>query len=215
LATREAGEWMGADKILSHKNSAYIPIATPRVTHEQAKSHTNISRDLRNKAWKARKQRGSEMEATTDKAEQNRALQQPTGIYDQEVRTSGPSPSPTGRYCRNFRQNLELQQPTETYDQEVGSSGPSPRLNGRYCRNFRPPTWTYSLRVGTSWTAQKKRPRVNSKLSIDGSPKPLGALRRNFGEMMNTPRRGYAPKITASNSLQPPDSQILAKNTMN
>jgi hypothetical protein len=83
-------------------------------------------------------------------------------------------------------------------------SGPSPRLNGSYCQNFQPPIRTYSLRVGTSWTAQKKRPRDNSKLSIDGSPKPLGALRRNFGEMMNTPRRGYAPKLTASNSLQLP-----------
>jgi hypothetical protein len=155
------------------------------------------------------------METTTDKAEQNRALQQPIGIYDQEVGTSGPSPSPTGRYCRNFRQNLKLQQPTGTYDQEVGTSGPSSRLNGRYCRNFRPHNGTYSLRVGTSWTAQKKRPRDNSKLLIDGSPKALGALRRNFGEMMNTSRRGYAPKITASNSLQLPESQILDKNTMN
>jgi hypothetical protein len=145
------------------------------------------------------------METTTDKVEQNRAMQQPIEIYDQEAGTSGPSPSPTGRYCQNFRQNLELQQPTGTYDQEVGTSGPSPRLNGRYCWNFRPPTETYSLRVGTSWTAQKKRPRDNSKLSINGSPKPLGALRQNFGEMMNTPRRGYAPKITASNSLQLPE----------
>jgi hypothetical protein len=155
------------------------------------------------------------METTMDKAEQNGALQQPTRIYDQEVGTSGPSPSPTRRYCRNFRQNLELQQPTETYDQEVGTSRPSPRLKRRYCWNFQPPTGTYSLRVGTSWTTQKKRPRVNSKLSIDGSPKPLGALRRNFGEMMSTPRTGYAPKITASNSLQLSKSQILAKNTMN
>jgi hypothetical protein len=32
--------------------------------------------------------------------------------------------------------------------------------------------------------------------------------------MMNTPRRGYALKITVSNSLQLPESQILAKNTM-
>jgi hypothetical protein len=32
---------------------------------------------------------------------------------------------------------------------------------------------------------------------------------------MNTPGRGYAPKITASNSLQLLESQILAKNTMN
>jgi hypothetical protein len=56
------------------------------------------------------------------------------------------------------------------------------------------------------------------KLSIDGSPKPLGVLRRNFGEMMNTPRRGYALKITASNFLQLPESQISSlyiKNTKN
>jgi hypothetical protein len=39
-------------------------------------------------------------------------------------------------------------------------------------------------------------------------------MRGNFEEMMNTPRRGYAPKITVSNSLQLPESQILAKNTM-
>jgi hypothetical protein len=36
--------------------------------------------------------------------------------------------------------------------------------------------------------------------------------------MMNTPRIGYAPKIIASNSLQPPESQIsnlYLKNTKN
>jgi hypothetical protein len=86
------------------------------------------------------------------------------------------------------------------------------------CRNTLPhhsaPTRSSALKVGSSEAAQKNRPRVNSKLSIDGSPKPLGDLRRNFGEMMNTPRRGYAPKIIASNSLQLPESQILAKNTM-
>jgi hypothetical protein len=37
-------------KILSQKNSAYIPIATQRVTHEQVEAHTNLSRELRNKA---------------------------------------------------------------------------------------------------------------------------------------------------------------------
>jgi hypothetical protein len=48
--TREGGSEWEPIKILSQKNSAYIPIATPRVTHEQAESHTNLSRDLRNKA---------------------------------------------------------------------------------------------------------------------------------------------------------------------
>jgi hypothetical protein len=139
------------------------------------------------------------METTTDKAVQNRALQQPTGIYDQEVGTSRPSLSPTGRYCRNFRQNLELHQPTGTYDQEVGTSRPSPRLNGRYCRNFRAPTRAYSLGVGTSWIAQKKM--------------PAGQLQTFDGRI--SPRRGYAPKIMALNSLQLPESQIFAKNTMN
>jgi hypothetical protein len=45
-------------------------------------------------------------------------------------------------------------------------------------------------------------PRIRPKLSIKGSPKPLGVLRQNFGEMMNTPTKGYAPKIMVSNSLQ-------------
>jgi hypothetical protein len=40
-------------------------------------------------------------------------------------------------------------------------------------------------------------------------------LRQNFGEMMNTPRRGYSPKISVSNSLQLLESWILAKNTKN
>jgi hypothetical protein len=40
------------------------------------------------------------------------------------------------------------------------------------------------------------------------------SLETKFGEMMNTPRRDYASKITASNFLQLPESQILAKNTM-
>jgi hypothetical protein len=48
--------------------------------------------------------------------------------------------------------------------------------------------------VESSETSHKNRRRVNSKVSVDGSPKPLGALRRNFAEMMNTPRSGYAPK---------------------
>jgi hypothetical protein len=46
---RGGNEWEPI-KILSQKNSAYIPIATPRVTHEQVESHTNLSRDLRNKS---------------------------------------------------------------------------------------------------------------------------------------------------------------------
>jgi hypothetical protein len=46
---RGGSEWEPI-KILSRKNSAYIPIATPRVTHEQAEAHTNLSRYLRNKA---------------------------------------------------------------------------------------------------------------------------------------------------------------------
>jgi hypothetical protein len=46
---RGGSEWEPI-KILSQKNSAYIPIATPRVTHEQAEAHTNLSRYLRNKA---------------------------------------------------------------------------------------------------------------------------------------------------------------------
>jgi hypothetical protein len=29
---------------------------------------------------------------------------------------------------------------------------------------------------------------------IDGSPKPLGISRRNFGETMSTPKRRNAPK---------------------
>jgi hypothetical protein len=147
---------MGADKNSSSKSSAYVPIATPRVTHKQAEGSTHVSRDPRTRIEKL----GHKMEATANKTEQNRTLQQPTGTYDQEVRTSGPRP----------------------------------RLNRRYCQNFWPPSRTYNLWVGTSWTAQKKRPWVNSKLSIDGSPKLVGSLRRNFGEMMNTPRRGYTPK---------------------
>jgi hypothetical protein len=55
-------EWMGADKN-SQKNSAYVPNPTPRVAHDQVGAHTNLSRDLRNKAWKARKQSGSKQES--------------------------------------------------------------------------------------------------------------------------------------------------------
>jgi hypothetical protein len=58
------------------KNSAYIPIATLRVTHEQVEAHTNLSRDLRNKAWKARKQSGSKHERT----QQQRKRLRPTGL---------------------------------------------------------------------------------------------------------------------------------------
>jgi hypothetical protein len=54
--------------------------------------------------------------------------------------------------------------------------------------------------------AQKTTPR-------EGYARPLGVLRRNIGEMMNTPRGRYAPKISASNSLQLSESRIFAKNT--
>jgi hypothetical protein len=46
---RGGSEWEPI-KILSQTNSAYIPIATLRVTHEQVEAHINLSRDLRNKA---------------------------------------------------------------------------------------------------------------------------------------------------------------------
>jgi hypothetical protein len=65
LATKEGeGDEWELIIILSQKNSAYIPIATARVTHEQMEPHTNLSRDLRNKARKARKQSGSKHERT-------------------------------------------------------------------------------------------------------------------------------------------------------
>jgi hypothetical protein len=67
-------------------------------------------------------------------------------------------------------------------------------------------------------SAQPRNPRTNLQLAIDGSPKPQWVLRRNFREMMSTQKWRYAPKITASNSLQLPESQISClylKNTKN
>jgi hypothetical protein len=46
-----------------------------------------------------------------------------------------------------------------------------------------------------TWDSLENCPQIHHKHSISGSPKPLGVLRRNFGEMMNTPRRGYALKL--------------------
>jgi hypothetical protein len=69
---------MGADKNSSSKNSAYVPIATPRVTHKQVEGITHLSRDLRTKI----KRLGHKKKATMNKTEQNRALQQPTGTHD-------------------------------------------------------------------------------------------------------------------------------------
>jgi hypothetical protein len=46
---RGGSEWESI-KILSRKNSAFIPIATLSVTHKQVGADTNLSRDLRNKA---------------------------------------------------------------------------------------------------------------------------------------------------------------------
>jgi hypothetical protein len=60
LATREGGSEWEPIKILSQKNLAYIPIETPRVTHEQAEAHTNLSRYLRNKALRAEEVRRAE-----------------------------------------------------------------------------------------------------------------------------------------------------------
>jgi hypothetical protein len=48
--------------------------------------------------------------------------------------------------------------------------------------------------IGTTCTVSvvppplKISPRNSPKLSIDGSPKPLGVLRRNLGEMLSTAR---------------------------
>jgi hypothetical protein len=57
--------------------------------------------------------------------------------------------------------------------------------------------------------------RNNPNLSINGSPKPLGVLILNVGEMMSTPKGRYGTKILSTSSLQLPESQIMAKNTMN
>jgi hypothetical protein len=48
---RGGSEWEPI-KILSQKNSAYIPIATPRVTHEQREAHTNVSQDPKEQSLK-------------------------------------------------------------------------------------------------------------------------------------------------------------------
>ena len=181
MANREGGSEWEPIKILSQKNSAYVPITTPRVTHDQAGAQSNLSRDLRNKAWKARKQSGSKHErarATKQKAESYRIILS-LGSDHPLASRAGP-----------------------------GHPGTSSRIT-------RPPSGHPGTWAGSPKTAQKNNPRNRLKLSIDGSPKPLGVLRRNFGEMMNTPRRGYAPKISVSNSLQLPESRNLAKNTMN
>jgi hypothetical protein len=54
---------MGADKNSCSKNSVYVPVATPRVTHKQAEGSTHLSRDPRTRIEKL----GCMMETTTDK----------------------------------------------------------------------------------------------------------------------------------------------------
>jgi hypothetical protein len=89
---------MRVDKNSSSKSSTYVSITTPRVTHKQAEGSTHLSRDPRTRIEKL----GYKMEATANKTEQNRALQQPIGTYDQEVRTSEPRSRLNRRYCQNF-----------------------------------------------------------------------------------------------------------------
>jgi hypothetical protein len=42
------------------------------------------------------------------------------------------------------------------------------------------------LKDGQCESAQSRNPRNNLKLPIGGSPKPLGILIQNFGQMMST-----------------------------
>jgi hypothetical protein len=99
---------------------------------------------------------------------------------------------PTGSTDTSDRVTLNLPKPHwVTWAQVTGSTYPlrSPGTSVRITRDI-----------------PENCPRIRPKRSINGSPKPLGFLRRNFREMMNTPRRSYAPKIMASNTLQLPKS---------
>jgi hypothetical protein len=115
--------------------------------------------------------------------------------------------------------NLHLQYLAKNQSTQCCQSLITPRRNHPPVLKPQMVLTTPSGSPGTSDQITQDNPknclRIHPKLSINGSPKPLGVLRRNFGAMMNTPRRGYSPKITASNFLQLPESQILGKNTMN
>jgi hypothetical protein len=134
-------------KILSQKNSAYIPIATPRVTHEQVEAHTNLSRDLRNKAWKSRKQSGSKHKrarATKRKAETYRVNRHkwpghpkpsratpghpgtsvrvnlpPSGHPTQVTRSPGTAQKTACESASNFR-SMDLPKHLESWDEIFG-----------------------------------------------------------------------------------------------
>jgi hypothetical protein len=53
---------MADNKNSSSKNSTYVPIATPSVTHKQAEGNTHLPRDPMNKDRKAWTQSGSNHE---------------------------------------------------------------------------------------------------------------------------------------------------------
>jgi hypothetical protein len=100
-------------KILSQKNSAYIPIATLRVSHEQVGEHMNLSRDLRNKACRARKQSGSRHErarATKRKTETYQIIRPQTSGSTHPLRVSRPqvsgSPGIAQKTVREFSPNF-------------------------------------------------------------------------------------------------------------
>jgi hypothetical protein len=104
---------------------------------------------------------------------------------------------PTGSTGTSGRVTQSLTEPHRvTREEVIGSTNP---------------LWVTRHKIWITRDSPKNSQRIRPELSINGSPKPLGVLRRNFGEMMNTPRRGYAPKITASNFLQLSESQILAR----
>jgi hypothetical protein len=70
------------------------PIATPRVTHEQSKGNSNLSRDPRNKDQRLR----NEVEATTNKTEQNMVQLRPTESSVSKIGSSEMRPRLIGTH---------------------------------------------------------------------------------------------------------------------
>jgi hypothetical protein len=176
---------MGADKKFFLKRTRPISQSQLRGSHTNKRKHTQTS--LETLGTKLERL-GSKVEASTKEGQTKTRLPDPYRIIrNQPPDHPGANRTVLGHPVLTSR---------SSYSQQCYTSSPGPYLR---------------IILDNPENSLRNSP----KLSIDGSPKPLGVLRQNFWEMKSTSKGRYAPKISDSSSLQLPESQILAKNTMN
>jgi hypothetical protein len=204
LATGE-GEWTGADKNFSSKNSAYVPITTPKVTQEHQSprqrsygsttSPRNDSLKHTRKHW--RRSKGTEKLGKFLRTSRTVRL----AAADCPPRWGGLSGRQTQTVCST---------------KETSSRKPTV-LSKQSAERSATPRGLSASRGLSAKNAQTVRGRTTQKTAnsqehlhkvVPGSPKRLKLLSQDLREMICVTRWCYAPNLLASNSLERRESRI-------